>query len=93
MLNEETINYVCPDCAAHYSPRVRHVCLSAGQRLASELLDRVILSGKVDEAEGLLWLYRVAFRVRLHLNGLRKYEDRARMARHACELIERRRGV
>jgi len=35
---------------------------------------------------GLLWLYRIAYRVRSQLNGLEKYKDRAELARIACEL-------
>jgi hypothetical protein len=71
----------------------------AGQRLAAELLDRCLALAHIplppaEEAKhgqwmtgaGLLWLYRIAYRVRSRMNGLESYKDRAGMARVVCDL-------
>lgn len=85
--------FVCPDCGQQYPvSRPDHACDAQGQRLAAELLDLVIdplysdETGSIESGIGLLWLYRIAYRVRSRMNGLGKYKDRAEMARRVCEL-------
>lgn len=42
----------------------------------------------VDDAVGLLWLYRIAFRIRSRMDGLEKFKDRAELARRVCRMLD-----
>jgi hypothetical protein len=89
---------VCPDCASQHSLDVDHRCSAQGQRIAAETLDEFIHDAeKIADVytsapslgfsgAGLLWLYRVAYRIRQKMNGMERYGDRAALARRVCGL-------
>lgn len=98
----ETRWLVCNDCGGQSPVGAVHKCsdkgkFAAGQRMAADLVDSRICQFVERERKslllksrhcgaGLLWLYRIAYRIRSRMNGLEKYKDRADMARVACEL-------
>ena len=98
MAGSERQTWSCPDCGGSLPlSETSHDCWQAGRRRAAELLDGFIMSfgdpvyksacfSQPLTGAGLLWLYRIAYRVRSRMNGLEKYKDRAEMARLACEL-------
>lgn len=85
-LTEELVA-VCPDCAAEFPVRSVHSCVWQAHRYAVDLMDSLIRN--TESGVGLLWLYRIAYRVRQKGNKLEKYADRAAMARRVCELNNR----
>jgi hypothetical protein len=81
---------VCPDCITQYPLHVEHHCLEEGHRKGVELVEQLL--GEVEHlnreatGSGLLWLIRIAYRMRQRMSGMERYGDRARVARVACEL-------
>lgn len=77
---------VCPDCGAQYPVEqdAAHRCDAQGQRMAAELVD--LSMRNAENGCGLLWLYRIGYRIRQRMNGLEMYGDRARLGKYVCEL-------
>lgn len=81
-MNNTLLFYVCRDCGSQYQGA--HSCDRQSLRHAAEALDALIADERAT-GPGILWLYRIAYRVRAKLDGLGKYRDRAEMARRICE--------
>jgi hypothetical protein len=50
------------------------------------MVDDLIHGPDVQSGCGLLWLYRIAYRIRQKMSGMERYGDRAQMARAACAM-------
>lgn len=82
---EQVISY-CPHCGKSESMDNTHRCFPGERRMTALILD--VMMAEADDPIQLLWLVRVAHRLRQSMNGLEKYRERAGLAREVIRLFE-----
>jgi hypothetical protein len=84
-MTEEFCSY-CPHCGKRVEIDGEHKCFADDRRQTALLLEYAI--DTADNPMQLLWLIRIAHRLRQTLNGLEKYRERAELARRVIGLME-----